>query len=81
MIDVIIPDDADYEDKWLEVGDFASFRYVDADQHDPQRKEVFHGVVIEISWEDAHGERMDWPAYRVLVNGDFRWFPHYEVWE
>tara|TARA_Y100000310_G_C20262869_1_gene614437 strand:- start:43 stop:285 length:243 start_codon:yes stop_codon:yes gene_type:complete len=80
MIDTL-QDEDEYDDDWLEVGDFASFRYVDADAHDPERKEVFHGLVIEITWEDAHGERMDWPSYRVLVSGDFRWFPHYEVWE
>ena len=76
----VIQDEDDHEDKWLEVGDFASFRYVDADQYDPEEKEVFHGLVVEISWVDAAGERMSGPSYRVLVNGDFRWFPHYEVW-
>ena len=67
---------------WLEVGDFASFRYVDADQYDPEKKEVFRGLIIEVTWEDASGDKMDWPAYRVLVNGGFwRWFPHYELWD
>ena len=65
---------------WLALGDFARFRYVDADSYDPEEKEIFHGIVVKVSWKNYDHEVMEYPSYQILTNGNLLWFSHYEIW-
>ena len=63
----------------------ASFRYIDADSYDPDIKEIFAGIIIDVSWyEDIHDvlDTPDSPVYKVMCSdGRLRNFPHWELFE
>jgi hypothetical protein len=74
-----------------QAGDLGVFRYVDADSYDPDLKEIFVGIIIDVKWTldempDAHyvspGDEDGIPApiYSVMcTDGQLRNFPHWEL--
>lgn len=82
MLDTLsISVDENYHPVHMSVGDIGHFRYIDADGHDPERKEIFFGIVIKIFWYDFDGKKMSEPTYDVMCTDEkIRKFAEWERW-
>ena len=74
-----------YGSKPKQVGDLGVFRYVDADSYDPDCKEIFSGIIIDVRSSSNDGIKVGSipaPIYSVMCSdGKIRNLPHWELFE